>query len=239
MANGLREPDPDLKEDELRIVRRSLHDEVVERLRDMIVGGLLEEGERLREKKLCERFGISRTPLREALKVLTSEGLLELLPNRGARVTRLSLSDLEDMFEVMSALECLAGELSCKHITDEEVEAIRQLHDTMLRYYRRNDFLNMFKIDQEIHKSIVAASRNETLQGVYESLAGRMRRARFKGARRDAGQQALMDDHIEMVEALSERNGALLGQIMRRHIQRKGAIARDVISSEFSSEMAP
>lgn len=219
-----------------RIVRRSLHDEVVERLRDMIVGGELEEGARLREQQLCRQFGISRTPLREALKVLASEGLLDLLPNRGACVTQLSLTDLVQMFEVMEGLEGWAGELACERITDEEVENIRHLHDEMVSCFHRDDLLQLFKVDQEIHRSIVRAARNDILEHTYAGLAARMRRARFIGARHDARQRGLMEDHMAMIAALDVRDGTRLGRIMRQHMRKKGAIARDTIAGERGVE---
>src|ERR1700738_2048711 len=96
------------------ISRISLHDETVSRLRAMILEGELLPGSRIAERELCDRFGISRTPLREALKVLAAEGLVELLPHRGARVSRLSDHELRDAFEIVSALEALAGELACR-----------------------------------------------------------------------------------------------------------------------------
>src|SRR5919202_3288251 len=100
--------------------RGSLHERLVGALRDLIIEGELEAGARVPERLLCERFGVSRTPLREALKALASEGLVELLPNRGARVTRLTPEDVEDMFQVMGALEALSGTLACGRITEPE-----------------------------------------------------------------------------------------------------------------------
>src|SRR5699024_7083655 len=106
-------------------IRQSfLYDEAARRIRTMIPDGQLEPGTRVPERQLCERFGISRTPLREALKVLAAEGFVELLPNRGARVVRLSRRMLEDTFDVMSALEALSGELACKRISSDEFETI-------------------------------------------------------------------------------------------------------------------
>src|SRR5689334_15276811 len=100
--------------DTLAPVRGSLHERVIAGLRDMIVEGELAAGARIPERVLCERFAVSRTPLREALKALASEGLVELLPNRGARVTRLTEQDVEDMFQVMASLEALSGTLACE-----------------------------------------------------------------------------------------------------------------------------
>src|SRR5437867_7965481 len=113
------------------ITRRSLHNELVERLRDMIGTGALTSGEKIQEMALCRRFGVSRTPLREALKVLASEGIVTLQPHRGATVASLSAPELEEVFPVMGALESLAGEIACRRITDQEIAEIAALHRTM------------------------------------------------------------------------------------------------------------
>src|SRR5258705_12150710 len=99
----------------------SLHGEILLRLRDYVVEGNIPEGARVPERQLCAMLGISRTPLREALKVLAAEGLIELLPNRGARVRQLSERDLEELFDVMAVLESLSGRLACEAITDTQI----------------------------------------------------------------------------------------------------------------------
>ena len=121
------------------ISRVSLHDETVSRLRALITDGALRPGSRIDERELCERFGVSRTPLREALKVLASEGLVELLPHRGSRVTRLSAPELRDAFEIVAALEALAGELACRRITDAQIDDIAAVHARMEEHYRRGE----------------------------------------------------------------------------------------------------
>src|SRR5467141_4969569 len=103
----------------MKIVKASLHNEAVARIRDLIMEGRLEPGSKVLEKELCEMFGISRTPLREALKVLATEGLVVLFPNRGARVAQLTGKDMADLFQVMGALEGPAGELACPKLPDE------------------------------------------------------------------------------------------------------------------------
>src|SRR3982074_2956292 len=117
------------------IVRLSLHDETVARLRTMITEGDLLPGARIAERELCDRFGISRTPLREALKVLASEGLVELLPHRGARVTSLSAVELRDAFEIVATLEALAGELACRRMDDAALAQIEADHLRMAEHY--------------------------------------------------------------------------------------------------------
>src|SRR5918912_228552 len=122
----------------------SLHDEILSRLRDYIVEDNIPDGARISERQLCEMLKVSRTPLREALKVLAAEGLVELLPNRGARVRPLSERDLEELFDVMAGLESLAGRLACEAITDEEITAIEQLHYQMYGHYLHRDMHSYF-----------------------------------------------------------------------------------------------
>ena len=160
------------------IARQSLHDAVTARLRDMIVEGEYPPGSRLPERVLCETFGISRTPLREALKVLASEGLLELAPNRGARVAGLTADDVDELFPVMGALEALAGELACARITDTELAEIRALHYQMVLHHKRGERPPYFDLNQQIHEKILEAARNLTLTASYTNLSGRIRRAR-------------------------------------------------------------
>ena len=114
---------------------QSLHDEILTQLRDHIVEGNLPDGSRVPERQLCEMLGISRTPLREALKVLAAEGLVELLPNRGARVRQLSEQDLAELFDIMGGLEGLAGRLACENISDAEITEIERLHYEMYGFY--------------------------------------------------------------------------------------------------------
>ena len=142
---------------------QSLHDGILIRLRDHIVEGNIRDGDRIPERQLCEMLGISRTPLREALKVLAAEGLVELLPNRGARVRQLSERDLGELFDIMGGLEGLAGRLACENISEDEIAEIERLHYEMYGFYLHRDMHGYFRVNQLIHLKIVEASRNATL----------------------------------------------------------------------------
>src|SRR6201988_3254532 len=157
----------------------SLHGEILLRLPDYVVEGNIPEGGRVPERQLCEMLGISRTPLREALKVLAAEGLIELLPNRGARVKQLSERDLADLFDVMGGLEATAGRLACENISDAEIAEVERLHYEMYGCYLHRDMHGYFRVNQLIHQKIVEASRNAALLGTYANFAGRIRRVRY------------------------------------------------------------
>jgi DNA-binding GntR family transcriptional regulator len=205
----------------------SLHDETLSRLRDYVVEGNIEDGARIPERQLCDMFGISRTPLREALKVLAAEGLIELLPNRGARVRQLSRRDLEELFEVMGGLESLAGRLACETITDEEIAEIERLHYQMYGYYLHRDMHNYFLVNQRIHERIVEASRNETLRATYANFAGRIRRVRYSAnfARKRQRWAEAMREHEAILDALRRRAGSELSDVLFHHLRNKRAAA--------------
>ena len=129
----------------------------------MIIEGTLPPGTRLNERVLCEQLMVSRTPLREAFKVLAGEGLIELLPNRGAQVAELSVADIEQTFEVLGALEGLSGQLACERITDAEITEIRALHYEMQAAHARRDLAAYYKINHVIHDRINASAGNAVL----------------------------------------------------------------------------
>jgi len=214
------------------IQRRALHDEIIGKLRDMISEGELPPGTRVPEKVLCLRFGVSRTPLREALKVLGSEGLVDLLPNRGATVARLTLNDIEEMFPVMGQLEALAGELACQHATDEEIAEIRLLHSQMVLDYTRSNRSAYFKVNQEIHGKILNAARNQTLCNVHRALAGRVRHARYLANLSQARWAKAVEEHEQILVALAARDGARLSAILKQHLANKLEVVRESLLGE-------
>ncbi|MFC6789735.1 GntR family transcriptional regulator [Methylobacterium komagatae] len=203
------------------ISRRYLHDEVADRLRELIQSGDMEPKERINESELTERFGISRTPLREAIKILATEGLLELLPNRGARVASISQDELEDVIEVIAGLEATAGDLACRTITDSEIDAIQVDHDAMVAAFNGNDEAGYFAHNRLIHEAIMAAARNATLSNVYQSLSGRVQRSRYRAHQTEEQWQRAMSEHEQMIVFLRARDGVALGSLLREHIRGK------------------
>lgn len=217
------------------VIRRSLHREVVEGLRELILAGEMAPRSRVNEAELCQRFGISRTPLREAIKLLAAEGLLQLLPNRGARVAALSEVEIDELLQVIGALEATGGELACERITPEELAAIQAAHRAMVAAWNERDYARYFARNHEIHDAIMAASRNGALQAVYQSLSGRVQRARYSAHKTDEQWARAVDDHELMVFLLRRRDGSALGRLMREHILSKKAI----ISAAYSAQEPP
>ena len=219
----------------------SLHDEILTRLRDHIVEGNIPDGGRVPERQFCEMLGISRTPLREALKVLASEGLVELLPNRGARVRQLSGHDLGELFDVMGGLEGLAGRLACENISDAEIAEIERLHYEMYGFYLHRDMHGYFRVNQLIHQKIVEASRNSALLSTYANLAGRIRRVRYSAnfARKRERWGEAMREHETILDALRHRAGSELSDILFVHLRNKRTAAVEHLKASESDSFDP
>jgi DNA-binding GntR family transcriptional regulator len=209
------------------IVRHNLHDAIVSRVRDMIIEGTLAPGTRIHEGRLGQELGVSRTPLREALKYLASEGLLELAPGRGAVVRSFSAKNVEDSLIVLASMESLAGRLACLHASDEAIHAIRRLHNEMMQRYAARDRLSYFKLNQGIHSAILKASGNDPLADVHGVLQARLRRIRYVGNESPEKWAAAVADHETMITALEARDGERLAKVLGDHMQNTWARVRD------------
>jgi DNA-binding GntR family transcriptional regulator len=200
---------------------QGLHKLVVEQIQQMIIEGALAPGTRLNERMLCEKLGVSRTPLREALKILAALGLVELLPNRGAAVVQLSAQDVSETFEVISHLESMAGELACARITDPEINEIRALHFEMLACHARRDLPAYYRTNQQIHDCINRAARNEVLRQIYTTVNSRVKALRFSSNLDRERWDAAVREHTLMIDALEARDGKRLASILESHVLAK------------------
>jgi DNA-binding GntR family transcriptional regulator len=204
-------------------VRRSLHGEMVEHLRDMILSGELVPGEKISEQQLCSRFGVSRTPLREALKVLAAEGLIELLPNRGAVVARITEKEIEDLFPIIGALEGLAGEQICDHADDAGLDELRTLHDRLVDAYQQGDELAYLRFNRLFHLRLMELSQNQALVGLYHQLLARIHVARFIIRKTPETWRLAVEEHQQIIAALERRDRTEAGALLRHHMTVTGA----------------
>jgi DNA-binding GntR family transcriptional regulator len=188
------------------IQRTGLHDELVAELRDMILRCDLLPGTRVPERELCVRFAISRTPLREALKVLASSGLLELRLNRGAWVPPLRSAEVTEVFDVLAGLERRAGELAAPLMTDRDLRDVQRLHNTLVAEWRDGSLDRLFRTDLKFHRRLVEAARNPTLAALHESLAPRVERARYIVGTTPARIAVAMKEHETILEAVLSRD---------------------------------
>ncbi len=205
---------------------------VADRLRDLIVQDLLKPGERIRERDLAERLAVSRTPLREALKILATEGMVTLAPNRGAVVARLTPEEAFDLLQVLGVLEGLAGELACARATDAEIDEIRALHYEMMAAYARKDRLEYFKVNQRIHLAIVAAGRNAGLVETHGRINARLYRIRYRSNLKNRKWHTAIEEHQAILDALDRRDGAGLSTVLRDHLGSTWAKVSEIFGDE-------
>lgn len=220
------------------IPRRPLHQEATDRLRDLIVQGSLAPGSRLNERMLTAQLGVSRTPLREAFKVLATEGLVELLPNRGAIVSAIDPVRVAETLAVMGALEALAGELACAHASDGQVNEIRSLHQEMLANHARGDLAGYFKFNQAIHLKIVKYSGNAVLTQTYRHLNANVRRARYMANLSQERWDAAVREHGEILEALARRDVPRIRVLLAEHLAHKLASVMGELRAAPAQEAA-
>ena len=203
--------------------RSLLPQRIADSLRDMIVENVLPPGSRIRERAMTERLNVSRTPLREALKVLAGEGLIELLPNRGAVVSDPTLVEVSEMLQVQAHLEEMAAYQFCERASEAEIESILAMHYEMLAYFHRRERLPYFKLNQRIHRAIVEGAHNKTLASFHGMLSARLYRFRYQPNLRHEHWQSAVDEHEEIVAAIRGRDADRLSHALKDHLQSTSA----------------
>ena len=209
----------------ISIPRAALHEQVAHRLRTMLVEGQIAPGAKLNERELAQVLHVSRTPLREAIKMLAAEGLVELLPNRGAIAVSLDEADVLHTFEVMAGLEGLSGELAAQRITAAELTEIKATHFEMLAAYTRGDLSTYYRLNAQIHRAINAAAKNPVLTTTYNQVNARLQALRFRSNQDGAKWKRAVKEHEKMIEALDARDPVAMRNVLVTHLNNK----RDVV----------
>lgn len=207
--------------DIISIPRQVLHQEVATRLRQRLVEGQIAPGAKLNERELSESLQVSRTPLREAIKMLAAEGLVELLPNRGAVAASLSAQDVADTFEVIAGLEGQSGALAAQRITPAELAEIQALHYEMLAAFTRRDLSTYYRLNAQIHTLINAAARNPVLTHTWRTVNARLQALRFRSNFDEAKWARAVDEHERMVALLAARDADGLHRLLVQHLDHK------------------
>lgn len=205
----------------IEIARYQLHDQVAARLRAMLVEGRIAPGAKLNERRMCDLLRVSRTPLREAIKLLAAEGLVDLLPNRGAVAVKLSEGDVLNTFEVLAGLEGMSGELAAQRITDEEIAEARALHYEMLACFSRRDLSGYYRFNAQIHTAINEAAKNPLLTKTYKGVNARVQSLRFRTNQDEVRWKQAVKEHGRMMEVLEARDAGALRTLLIEHLLHK------------------
>ncbi|WP_211100609.1 GntR family transcriptional regulator [Acuticoccus sediminis] len=208
---------------------------VLNELRNMIIKGDLAPGSRIVERTLCARLNVSRTPMREALKLLEIDGLIEISQNRGARVLAFTPDEARELFEVLASLEGLAAELAATRMTEDDAAHIARLHEAMSAHYANRNRDEYFDCNSMIHEAVIAAARNRTLEITWAGLLRRAQRGRYMAiVSQDRWHQA-MDEHEQLMAAFEARDGVRAGEVWRQHLRHTGVTIAEVMAKVASA----
>lgn len=199
--------------------RTSMHAHVADRLRTLVVECRIPPGARLNETALCERLGVSRTPLREALKVLASEGLVVIHPNRGAAVSTVTAREAAELFQVMAALEALIGRRLAAHATARDLRDLQALHARMRALHEADRRADYYLANEAFHRRLAETAGNGVLLAVHGGLASRLRRARYLANLSHERWAEAVDEHAGILEALERRDADALARAMADHMR--------------------
>ncbi|WP_454631698.1 GntR family transcriptional regulator [Bradyrhizobium cenepequi] len=216
----------------LRVPRTGLHEQAATRLRTLIVRGDLQPGEQLLEADLSEALGISRTPLREALKQLAAEGLVELRLNHSAVVAPFRRDELTELFEAVSGIERCAAELAATRMVARDVERLEALQERIESHHDRGELREYFEINQQIHSSIVGFARNAVLKATHDILLARVERARFFALSVHGRWDESVREHQDILAALKAGDADRAGQLLGHHVRRTGEIMAATLDRE-------
>lgn len=197
-----------------------LRETVCETLRDAIRKGILEPGERLMEVQLADELGISRTPVREAIRKLEQEGYVIMMPRRGTYVADVSVSDVKEIFEIRSALESLATGLAARRIEPDELEKLQSLLNEIEGYIKKNDIEKIVEADIKFHGLLYQVSRNDRLVSIISNLKEQLARFRTLSMSYPGRLQETFEEHSEMVEAIANGDVSGARDAAEHHMER-------------------
>lgn len=215
----------------LRVPRTGLHNEAIIRLREVLIRGDLAPGARLNEVELSSALGVSRTPLREALKLLAVEGLVELRVNRSAVVAPFRREELNNLFEAVAGVERVAAELAAERMNAREIDALKTRQQRMERHRDRRELRGYFEVNQQVHRLIVAGAANQIIKATHETLLARAERARFFALSYKSRWDESVDEHRAILQALERREGELAGRLLARHVLRTGEVVSEALTA--------
>jgi len=214
---------------------QNLHEAIFQKLRLLLVEGKIAPGSKLNERELAESLNVSRTPIREAIRRLAADGLVELIVNRGAIAVQLSIADVIHTFDVIADLEGFSGELAAKNISDTTLSELEALQYEMMASYARRDLSSYYKLNLRIHHLINHAANNPVLTQLFSQVNARIEALRFRSNQDGVKWEKAVEEHQEMLDALKARDSARMRKVMIQHVQNK----RDVVVQLLTTDASP
>lgn len=201
------------------ITKKTLHEEIASNLRKMIISSELKEGNKINEAELCTLMGISRTPLREALRVLSAEGLIKLIPNRGAFVSKPTFNEIKEMFDVMGVLEGFCARKVLEKMSNNDFAFLEKLHNRLEENFERRDQKGYLRYNNQYHSFLQEVAGNKTLNQIINDLRKKILLYRFKSLNLPGRFECSIQEHRELLEAFRKRNPEKAESLMKNHLK--------------------
>jgi len=201
--------------------KKSLESQVAHNLREMIRQGVLLKGQKVREAELCEKMNVSRTPVREALRVLKSEGLIELIPQKGAFVSEPPIETISDMFGVMTMLECEVAKLAAEKMSPETMKKMEALHAKLEKNYAENNIEGYLRINYEFHRFIQTLAGNDVLSELIDSLRDKIMLYRAQQLHHEGRFKESIEEHRIIMQAFKAQNVQKAKNAMKKHLKKQ------------------
>jgi len=215
----------------------TLREKILETIRDAIMSGALKPGEKVAEPELAERFGISRTPIREAFRQLESEGYLTVIPRKGAVVAAFSSKEVEEFYAIKSILEGYAAHQACSNLTDKEIEKLASVNEKLRQLADEGDIKHFFKVHNDFHELFRRAADNEKLDEMINGLVNRFQRLRYASLSLPGRMKISVNEHVKIIDAFRARNPELAEQLVRKNAEYGGRVLME--GSEGSPPLKP
>lgn len=213
---------------------QTLREKILETIRDAILKGSLKPGERVSEPDLAERFGISRTPIREAFRQLESEGYLQVVPRKGAVVASLSERDIEEFYAIKIILEGFAARMAADKLTAKEIERLESINERLYKLADEGDVKTFFRVHNEFHEVFIKAAGNDKLSEMINQLVMKFKRLRLASLSHPGRMKISIEDHRDMIQAFKEHDGSRADSLVRH----AATIGADVLIQSMAQEKA-
>jgi DNA-binding GntR family transcriptional regulator len=214
----------------------TLREIILENIRDAIVAGSLKAGSRVSEPELAERYGISRTPIREAFRQLESEGYLTVIPRRGAVVSSFSPKDVEDFYAIKSILEGYAARQACEKLNDKDLDRLQAINDRLAELARQNNIKHFFKIHSDFHDLFIKAADNEKLREMIAGLVTKFQRLRFTSLSLPERMTVSVQEHEKIIDAFRRKDADMAETLVRKNAEYGGHVLKAATPAAASRE---
>jgi DNA-binding GntR family transcriptional regulator len=203
------------------IEKKTLHEEIANNLKELIMSGELQEGDKIKEDELCSSMGISKTPLREALRVLSVEGLIKLVPNRGSFVSTPTFEEIREMFDVMSVLEGICARAAVKKMSAKDLAALEKLHDKLEKNFKRRAQREYIRINNQFHAFVQEMAGNRTLNQIVNGLRQKILLYRYQSLNLPERFEQSIQEHRDLIKAFRKKDSKKVETLMRRHLKKQ------------------